>query len=111
MLGAVGLGVLKVAGSALLGGATRNPLIASFAVLAGLLIFFNFACQVILIAASWIAVGLEDAGIVVDPRVAAQRLANARELVAANEPEPESEPNWLSRVLRRRRSKPDSAPR
>lgn len=111
MLGAIGLGVLKVAGSALLGGATRNPLIASFAVLAGLLIFFDFACQVILIAASWIAVGLKDAGIVVDPRVAAQRLANARELVAANEPEPDSTPSWISRLLRRPRSKPGTAPR
>ncbi|HEY4226423.1 MAG TPA: YihY/virulence factor BrkB family protein [Pseudolysinimonas sp.] len=106
LLGAVGLGVLKTLGSALLGGATNNPLIASFAVLAGLLIFFNFVCQVILIAASWIAVGLEDAGIVVDPRVAAQRLANARELVAANEPEAEAEPGWLSRLFHRRAKKP-----
>jgi len=89
LLGAIGLGVLKTLGSALLGGATNNPLIASFAVLAGLLLFFNLACQVILIAASWIATGLEDAGIEVDPRVAAQRLANARELVAANEPPPD----------------------
>jgi len=88
LLGAVGLGALKTLGSALLGGAANNPLIASFAVLAGLLLFFNLACQVILIAASWIATGLEDAGIEVDPRVAAQRLANARELVAAHEPEP-----------------------
>jgi membrane protein len=107
LLGAIGLGVLKTLGSALLGGATNNPLIASFAVLAGLLLFFNLACQVILIAASWIAVGLEDAGIVVDPRVAAQRLANARELVAANEPEPEPaskpEPNPLRRLFRRRK--------
>jgi membrane protein len=84
LLGATGLGVLKVAGSALLGGATNNPLIASFAVLAGLLIFFNFVCQVILIAASWIAVGLEDAGIEVDPRAAAMRLENARRLVEAH---------------------------
>ena len=38
-------------GSALLGGATNNPLIASFAVLAGLLIFFNLVCQVILVTA------------------------------------------------------------
>ncbi len=89
LLGAVGLGVLKVAGSTLLGGATKNPLIASFAVLAGLLIFFNFACQVILIAASWIEVGLVDAGIEVDPRAAAIRLENARRLVEANTPEPE----------------------
>lgn len=102
LLGAVGLGVLKTAGSALLGGATNNPLIASFAVLAGLLIFFNFVCQVILIAASWIAVGLEDAGIVVDPRVAQMRLENARRLVAANEPEPEDEPNVLERLFTRR---------
>jgi membrane protein len=111
LLGAIGLGVLKTLGSALLGGATNNPLIASFAVLAGLLLFFNLVCQVILIAASWIATGLEDAGIEVDPRVAAQRLANARELVAANEPGegPPTKPGWFARVFRRgpsrRRSK------
>ena len=108
LLGAIGLGVLKTLGSALLGGATNNPLIASFAVLAGLLLFFNLACQVILIAASWIATGLEDAGIEVDPRVAAQRLANARELVAAHEPEPEPQPNWFARVFRRGASRPRS---
>jgi membrane protein len=99
LLGAVGLGALKVAGSALLGGATKNPLIASFAVLAGLLIFFNFVCQVILIGASWIAVGLEDAGITVDPRAAQIRLENARRLVAENEPEPEEEPSGLARLF------------
>ncbi|MEO6117092.1 MAG: YihY/virulence factor BrkB family protein [Pseudolysinimonas sp.] len=81
LLGAVGLGALKILGSVLLGGASNNPLIASFAVLAGLLIFFNFSCQVILIAAAWIDVGLEDAGIEVDPRVAAIRIENARRLV------------------------------
>jgi membrane protein len=82
LLGAVGLGVLKTLGSVLLGGATNNPLIASFAVLAGLLIFFNFVCQIILIAASWIHTGMEDAGIDPDPRAAQQRLAAARALVA-----------------------------
>ena len=103
VLGAIGLGVLKTAGSALLGGATNNPLIASFAVLAGLLIFFNFVCQIILIAASWIAVGLEDAGIVVDPRVAQMRLENARRLVAASEPETDEEPNLIERLFTRGR--------
>lgn len=102
LLGAIGLGVLKTLGSALLGGATNNPLIASFAVIAGLLLFFNLVCQVILIAASWIATGLADAGIEVDPRVAAQRLANARELVAAHEPKPEPQRRWFARLLRRR---------
>jgi membrane protein len=103
LLGAVGLGVLKVAGSALLGGATRNPLIASFAVLAGLLIFFNFACQVILIAACWIDVGLVDAGIEVDPRAAAIRLQNARRLVEANKPDPEPPARGFARLFRRKK--------
>ncbi len=85
LLGAVGLGILKVLGSALLGGATNNPLIASFAVLAGLLIFFNFVCQIILIAASWIHTGMADAGIDPDPRVAQARLVAARELLAEHD--------------------------
>ncbi len=78
LLGAVGLGVLKVLGTALLGGATRNPLLASFAVIIGLLIWFNLVCSVILLAASWISVGMSDAGLIADPRVAAERKEAAR---------------------------------
>lgn len=63
LLGAIALGALKVLGTALLGGATSNPLLASFAVIIGLLIWFNLVCQVILIGAAWIAVGAEDAGL------------------------------------------------
>ncbi|PPH65848.1 ribonuclease [Rathayibacter rathayi] len=63
LLGGIALGALKVLGTQLLGGASRNPLLASFAVLIGLLIWFNLVCQVILIAASWISVGMSDAGI------------------------------------------------
>jgi membrane protein len=107
LLGAVGLGVLKVAGSTLLGGATKNPLIASFAVLAGLLIFFNLVCQVILIAAAWIEIGLEDAGIEVDPRAAAMRLENARRLIEANKPDPEPPARGLAKLFRRRKHAPD----
>ncbi|TQL48708.1 membrane protein [Homoserinimonas aerilata] len=69
LLGAAGLGLLKVLGTALLGGATRNPLLASFAVILGLLIWFNLICQVILVAASWISVGMSDVGLIADPRV------------------------------------------
>jgi membrane protein len=106
LLGAVGLGALKILGSALLGGATNNPLIASFAVLAGLLIFFNFVCQIILIGASWIHTGMEDAGIDPDPRVAQQRLAAARELVAAHaQSEPESNRVARQRARRERRER------
>lgn len=63
VIGAVALGVLKALGSSLLGGASSNPLLASFAVIIGLLIWFNFICQVILLAASWIAVTSDDSGV------------------------------------------------
>lgn len=63
LLGGLALGLLKALGSVLLGGATTNPLLAGFAVLIGLLIWFNLVCQVILYFASWIAVGLADRGI------------------------------------------------
>ncbi|MGO4691524.1 YihY/virulence factor BrkB family protein [Glaciibacter sp. 2TAF33] len=63
LLGAIALGVLKVLGSTLLGGAGRNPLLATFAVILGLLIWFNLTSTVTLLAASWIAVGMTDAGL------------------------------------------------
>ncbi|MBF4461847.1 MULTISPECIES: YihY/virulence factor BrkB family protein [unclassified Rathayibacter] len=63
LMGGIALGALKVLGTQLLGGASRNPLLASVAVLIGLLIWFNLVCQVILVAASWISVGMSDAGI------------------------------------------------
>jgi membrane protein len=67
LLGALALGVLKVLGTSLLGGATKNPLLASFAVIIGLLIWFNLICQVILIAASWVIVTATDRGVPLDP--------------------------------------------
>lgn len=66
-LGALALGVLKTLGGALLGGASSNPLIASFAVIVGLLIWFNFVCQVIMIGAAWVVVSANDAGAPLDP--------------------------------------------
>ena len=83
--GAVGLTLLQLLGSTLLGGANSNPLIASFAVIAGLLIFFNFSCQVILIAASWIAIDLADQKVVLDAEFEKQRLEEAQRLVAEAE--------------------------
>jgi membrane protein len=66
LLGGAALGILKGLGSALLGGATSNPLLAGFAVIVGLLIWFNLVCQVILYFAAWTAVSLSDRGIVLD---------------------------------------------
>lgn len=62
-LGAIALVVLSQASSYLLRGASRNPLLASFAVFVALLLWFNFVCQVILICASWIAVDMHDHGV------------------------------------------------
>lgn len=57
-LGAVFLWLLKLLGSLLLGGATSNPLLASFTVIIGLLIWFNLICRVLLLTSSWMATGL-----------------------------------------------------
>jgi membrane protein len=102
LIGAIGLAGLTVAGGLLLGGASSNPLIGSFAVVAGLLIYYNFVSQVILLAASWMAVGAEDARIVLDQKVFDARLERARELVKAHEPEPEPAPGFWDRLFGRR---------
>ncbi|MBG6058567.1 membrane protein [Cryobacterium sp. MP_M5] len=73
-LGGVALGALKVLGGTLLGRTGSNPLLATFAVIIGLLIWFNLMNTVILLTASWISVGMEDAGIAPVP-VDAKRAA------------------------------------
>lgn len=106
LLGAAGLGVLKVLGSALLGGASRNPLLASFAIVIGLLIWFNLICQVILLAASWIAVGMTDAGLIPDPKVAEERRKEEQERAAqrtAEEDEYRRSLPWWRRAFARRK--------
>ena len=57
LLGGVALLILKLLGTVLLGGASSNPLLASFAVFIGLLLWFNFICRALLLTAAWIAVG------------------------------------------------------
>ncbi|TPW73510.1 YihY/virulence factor BrkB family protein [Schumannella sp. 10F1B-5-1] len=99
IIGAVALGVLKVLFSAaIIGGVGSNPLLKSFAVILGLLIFFNFVCQVILIGAAWVVVGLDDRGLVVDPVFLQKRILDARVLLADH--------GYASgRVLERRRGR------
>jgi len=63
IIAAVALGALKFGGGFLLEGATRNPLLASFAVIIGLLIWFNLICQIILVGSAWIAVSADDADV------------------------------------------------
>lgn len=89
LLGGLGLAVLQTLGTALLGGATRNPVLAAFATLIGVLLYFNFVCQVVLIAASWVSIGMIDAGVdarslspAEKERRDAERIEEARRVVA-----------------------------
>lgn len=63
LIGAIALGILSVASGLLLGGASKNPWLATFAVFVALMIWFNLVCNVILFCASWISVGMRDRGL------------------------------------------------
>jgi membrane protein len=112
LIGGVAIGILKAAfAQGLIGGVGNNALLAGFAVIIGLLIFLNFLCQVMLIGASWISVGMTDARI--DPRALgpdemmvekARQLEDARRLVAdANHKKAEEEYRALPYGWRKRR--------
>ncbi len=109
LLGATALGILKVLGGLLLGGAGRNPLLASFALIIGLLIWFNLICVVILLGASWIAVGMADAGLAADPKIAAERREQERlereRLEAERAAAAAAQRGWWARLLGRLRQR------
>jgi membrane protein len=107
LLGAAALGVLKVLGSSLLGGASKNPLLASFAVILGLLIWFNLICQVILLSGAWIAVTVSDDGTDLDPKATRAREEQERADLARAEAEKAADAAaakrpWIVRLFRRR---------
>lgn len=56
LIAGVGATVLQLLSNLLLAKAGANPLLASFAVIIGLLIWFNFVSQVFLLSAAWAAV-------------------------------------------------------
>lgn len=60
LIGGFGLVVLQQLSSLFVGGASSNPLLASFAALIALLLWLNLSAQVILIASAYIIVGVED---------------------------------------------------
>lgn len=60
LLGAIALAALSLLAGTILDGAGRNPLLATFAVFAGLLLWLNLVSRVILIAGSWVAITSED---------------------------------------------------
>ena len=56
ILAGVGTAALQVFSTELLAGAGRNPILAPFAIIIGLLIWFNLVSQVYLVCASWSAI-------------------------------------------------------
>jgi membrane protein len=83
LIGAAGIGVLQLAAGVLIGVSKSNPLLASFAVILGLLIYFNFVCQAILISASWVAVAASDRGISIGPKPITRELGDEAQVSAA----------------------------
>lgn len=103
LLGAFGLLVLQELSGLFVGGATSNPLLASFATLLALLIWLNFSAQVMLFACAYIVTAEEEASdrvharytattfpqrrlqrAEVDVRIATAELRAAQEAVAAD---------------------------
>ncbi|MDH6181327.1 membrane protein [Microbacteriaceae bacterium SG_E_30_P1] len=101
LVGGAGMLVLQLASSLLASGASSNPLLATFAVLIGLLLFFRLLNTVILVAASWIAVGAEDRHEQLAPR--ASVVSDADDLVAARARVVEARRAYASAPLLRRR--------
>ncbi|HEU0181432.1 MAG TPA: YihY/virulence factor BrkB family protein [Agromyces mariniharenae] len=60
LLGGAGLLVLQLLSSLFVGGASANPLLASFASLIALLLWINLSAQVILIAGAYIVAGVDE---------------------------------------------------
>ncbi|KRA23038.1 ribonuclease BN [Microbacterium sp. Root61] len=60
ILGGLGLTVLQQLSGLFVGGASANPLLTSFAALIALLLWLNLSAQVILIAASYIVIGVAE---------------------------------------------------
>lgn len=84
LLGAVGLTVLQLLSGLFVGGASSNPLLASFASLIALLLWFNLSAQVILIASAYIITGVEEESDRVRARYGAQTFAQRRVRRAEN---------------------------
>lgn len=102
LLGAAALGILKAVGGLLLGHTTTNPLLASFAVIVGLLIFLNLVCQVLLLTASFIAVQLAADGVLADPVAERARLARLEEerLAEIRRRAYRAQPRWVRAAVR-----------
>ena len=86
MFGGAALSLLQLGAGFLAVYSPTNPLLATFSVLIGFLLWLRLAGIVILVAASWVTVSAADAGLPLVAQTAAQRRAEERravQLVAA----------------------------
>lgn len=85
MLGGAGISVLQLGAGLLLSYTPSNPLLATFAIFIGMLLWFRLLGIVMLVAAAWIAVAAKDRDVVLLPQTDAERVAaeHAALLVAA----------------------------
>lgn len=70
VLAGVGTTILQIFSTELLANAGRNPILASFAIIIGLLIWFNLVSQVYLVSAAWAAIREADTGAHAHPKPA-----------------------------------------
>lgn len=78
VLGGIGLTVLQELSGLFVRGATSNPLLATFAALIALLLWFNLSAQVILVASSYIITATAESKDRVRERYGAETLAQHR---------------------------------
>lgn len=75
MLGGLGISVLQLGAGLLLSYTPSNPLLATFAIFVGMLLWFRLLGIVMLVAAAWIAVAAKDHDVVMVPQTEAERVA------------------------------------
>lgn len=75
MLGGLGISVLQLGAGLLLSYTPANPLLATFAIFIGMLLWFRLLGIVMLVAAAWVAVAAKDHDVVLLPQTEAERIA------------------------------------
>ena len=75
LIGGLGISILQVGAGLLLSYTPSNPLLATFAIFIGLLLWFRLMGIVMLVSAAWIAVAANDRNVALLPQTDAERIA------------------------------------
>lgn len=109
-LGGAAMSIVQIGAGLLLSATPRNPLLATFAVFVGMLLWFRINGIIILVATAWIAVAAQDRDLALRPlseqerRAAEQAALRVAALVRLREAEAElAAAPWWGRIGARRR--------